>query len=49
MSKQAFVALVTCFNEDETINYEATRAQARRQWRPATTSCAPAPMAISPR
>ena len=31
MSKQAFVALVTCFNEDETINYEATRAQVRRQ------------------
>lgn len=31
MSKKAFVALVTCFNEDETINYEATRAQVRRQ------------------
>ncbi|CUX64868.1 dihydrodipicolinate synthase family protein [Agrobacterium genomosp. 13] len=31
MSKQAFVALVTCFNEDETINYQATRAQVRRQ------------------
>ncbi len=31
MSKQAFVALVTCFNNDETINYEATRAQVRRQ------------------
>lgn len=31
MSKQAFVALVTCFNEDETINYAATRAQVRRQ------------------
>ncbi|EPR07342.1 dihydrodipicolinate synthetase [Agrobacterium sp. TS43] len=31
MSKQAFVALVTCFNEDETINYEATRAQVHRQ------------------
>lgn len=31
MTKQAFVALVTCFNEDETINYEATRAQVRRQ------------------
>lgn len=31
MSKQAFVALVTCFNDDETINYEATRAQVRRQ------------------
>jgi len=31
MPKQAYVALVTCFNEDETINYEATRAQVRRQ------------------
>lgn len=31
MTKQAFVALVTCFNEDETINYTATRAQVRRQ------------------
>lgn len=31
MSKQAFVALVTCFNEDETINFAATRAQVRRQ------------------
>lgn len=31
MTKQAFVALVTCFNEDETINYAATRAQVRRQ------------------
>ncbi|SMF34716.1 4-hydroxy-tetrahydrodipicolinate synthase [Xaviernesmea oryzae] len=31
MPKHAFVALVTCFNEDETINYEATRAQVRRQ------------------
>ena len=31
MTKQAFAALVTCFNEDETINYEATRAQVRRQ------------------
>lgn len=31
MSAQAFVALVTCFNEDETINFEATRAQVRRQ------------------
>lgn len=31
MTRQAFVALVTCFNEDETINYEATRAQVRRQ------------------
>ena len=31
MTKQAFVALVTCFNEDKTINYQATRAQVRRQ------------------
>ncbi|MBB4953561.1 4-hydroxy-tetrahydrodipicolinate synthase [Agrobacterium vitis] len=31
MSKQAYVALVTCFNQDETINFEATRAQVRRQ------------------
>lgn len=31
MPKKAFVALVTCFNEDETINYRATRAQVRRQ------------------
>lgn len=31
MSKQVFVALVTCFNEDETINCAATRAQVRRQ------------------
>jgi 4-hydroxy-tetrahydrodipicolinate synthase len=31
MPKQAFVALVTCFNEDESINYQATRAQVRRQ------------------
>jgi 4-hydroxy-tetrahydrodipicolinate synthase len=31
MSRQAFVALVTCFNEDETINYKATRAQVHRQ------------------
>ncbi|TQS70141.1 dihydrodipicolinate synthase family protein [Rhodobacteraceae bacterium] len=30
-SKEAFVALVTCFNDDETINYAATRAQVRRQ------------------
>lgn len=29
--KEAFVALVTCFNEDETLNYAATRAQVRRQ------------------
>lgn len=31
MTKEAFVALVTCFNEDESLNYEATRAQVRRQ------------------
>lgn len=31
MTKQAFVALVTCFNADETVNYAATRAQVRRQ------------------
>ena len=31
MTKEAFVALVTCFNEDETVNYAATRAQVRRQ------------------
>jgi 4-hydroxy-tetrahydrodipicolinate synthase len=31
MTKEAFVALVTCFNDDETINYAATRAQVRRQ------------------
>src|SRR6185503_16873562 len=30
-SKEAFVALVTCFNDDETLNYGATRAQVRRQ------------------
>ena len=29
--KRAFVALVTCFHADETINYAATRAQVRRQ------------------
>ncbi|MFS4436621.1 dihydrodipicolinate synthase family protein [Paracoccaceae bacterium GXU_MW_L88] len=29
--KEAFVALVTCFNDDETLNYEATRNQVRRQ------------------
>lgn len=29
--KEAFVALVTCFNDDETVNYEAARAQVRRQ------------------
>ncbi|MEI2298885.1 dihydrodipicolinate synthase family protein [Ensifer sp. MJa1] len=31
MTRKAYVALVTCFNEDETINYKATRAQVRRQ------------------
>ena len=31
MTRQAFVALVTCFNDDETINFAATRAQVRRQ------------------
>lgn len=31
MNKEAFVALVTCFNDDETINFDATRAQVRRQ------------------
>lgn len=31
MSKEAFVALVTCFHDDETVNYAATRAQVRRQ------------------
>lgn len=30
-SREAFVALVTCFNDDETVNYAATRAQVRRQ------------------
>ena len=30
-AKEAFVALVTCFNDNETINYDATRAQVRRQ------------------
>ncbi|WP_134679035.1 dihydrodipicolinate synthase family protein [Paracoccus ravus] len=33
MTKEAFVALVTCFNNDETINFDATRAQVRRQIR----------------
>lgn len=33
MTKEAFVALVTCFNDDETINFDATRAQVRRQVR----------------
>ena len=28
---QPFVALVTCFNDDETLNYDATRRQVRRQ------------------
>ena len=31
MTKEAFVALVTCFDDDETVNYAATRAQVRRQ------------------
>ncbi|OCX65747.1 dihydrodipicolinate synthase family protein [Thioclava sp. SK-1] len=31
MTRNAHVALVTCFNEDETVNYHATRAQVRRQ------------------
>jgi 4-hydroxy-tetrahydrodipicolinate synthase len=31
MTREAFVALVTCFNADETLNYAATRAQVRRQ------------------
>jgi 4-hydroxy-tetrahydrodipicolinate synthase len=31
MTAEAYVALVTCFNEDETINFQATRAQVRRQ------------------
>lgn len=31
MHKEAYVALVTCFHDDETLNYAATRAQARRQ------------------
>jgi 4-hydroxy-tetrahydrodipicolinate synthase len=31
MTKSAYVALVTCFNDDESINFEATRAQVRRQ------------------
>ncbi|MEI4472939.1 dihydrodipicolinate synthase family protein [Frigidibacter sp. MR17.24] len=29
--REVFVALVTCFNDDETINYDATLAQIRRQ------------------
>jgi 4-hydroxy-tetrahydrodipicolinate synthase len=31
MTRSAYVALVTCFNDDETINHEAVRAQVRRQ------------------
>ncbi|WFE76947.1 dihydrodipicolinate synthase family protein [Roseinatronobacter sp. S2] len=31
MKRNAHVALVTCFHDDESINYDATRAQARRQ------------------
>ncbi len=31
MNKEAFVALVTCFHADETVNYDATRRQVRRQ------------------
>jgi 4-hydroxy-tetrahydrodipicolinate synthase len=31
MAREAFVALVTCFNDDETLNYAATRVQVRRQ------------------
>lgn len=31
MKQSAYVALVTCFNDDETLNLEATRAQVRRQ------------------
>lgn len=30
-TKEAFVALVTCFRDDETIDFEATRRQVRRQ------------------
>ena len=30
-TKEAFVALVTCFSDDELVNYAATRAQVRRQ------------------
>lgn len=33
MTRKAFVALVTCFNDDETINFDATRTQVRRQVR----------------
>ncbi len=31
MTRSAYVALVTCFNDDETLNFAATRAQVRRQ------------------
>ncbi|SOC07674.1 4-hydroxy-tetrahydrodipicolinate synthase [Rhodobacter sp. JA431] len=31
MPRNAHVAVVTCFNADETVNYQATRAQVRRQ------------------
>ncbi|MEQ4598106.1 MAG: dihydrodipicolinate synthase family protein [Methylobacteriaceae bacterium] len=31
MTRDAFVALVTCFRADETIDFDATRAQVRRQ------------------
>lgn len=31
MTSSAFVALVTCFNDDESLNLDATRAQVRRQ------------------
>ena len=30
-NREAYVAVVTCFNDDETLNYAATRAQIRRQ------------------
>lgn len=30
-AKEAYVALVTCFNDDETINYATTRRQVQRQ------------------
>ncbi len=31
MAREAFVALVTCFRDDESLNYAATRAQVQRQ------------------
>lgn len=31
MTRDAFVALVTCFRDDETVDHDATRAQVRRQ------------------